>query len=74
MDLGHGDDLDEGVGHAVEIEELGRGWVFLRFGRILFQLNLLDIYADFLSIFRGNAVVIVEVDVAISREWLCIAD
>lgn len=67
----HCNDLDERVGHAVEIEQLRRRRVFLGLGGILLQLDLFDVHADPVAIFWGNAVVVEEVDVAMSRKRLC---
>jgi hypothetical protein len=47
------------VGYTIEVEELRRGRVFLRFGRILFQLDLFDVYAIPAAIFRGDPIVVV---------------
>lgn len=71
MDLGHGDNLDERVGNTVEVEKLRRGRVFLGFGRVLFELDLLDANANLVSIFRRNTVVAEEVDVAGPCKGFC---
>lgn len=71
MDLRHGDDFDQRVGYAIEVEELCRGRVFLGFGGILLQLDLLDVYANPAAIFRGDPVVVIKIDPSIARKWLC---
>jgi hypothetical protein len=71
VDLGHGDDFDEGVRDAVEVEQLSRGRVFLRLGSVLFELDLFDADADLVSIFRRNPIVAEQIYVAVSRKRLC---
>jgi hypothetical protein len=66
VDLGHGDDFDEGVRHTVEVEELGGRRILLGLGRVLLQLNLLDIHSHPVAVFWGNAIIIEEDYVAVS--------
>lgn len=72
MNLGHGDDLDEGVGNTVKVKQLGRWRVFLGLGRILFQLYLFDFDPDMGAVFRRNAVVVEQIYVAVFRERFCL--
>jgi len=59
------------MGDTIEIEELRRWWIFLRFGSVLFQLDLFDAYSNPLAILAGDTVVVVQVYIPISREGLC---
>lgn len=70
MDLWQGDDLDERMGHAVEVEEMRRWRILLRLGGVLFQLDLLDVDADALPVFGRNSIIVVEVHESILCEGL----
>lgn len=70
MDLRHSDDLDEGVGDTVEVEELRRGRIFLRLGGILFHLDLFDADANRVAVLRRNAIMAEQVYIAILRKRL----
>ena len=59
MYLRHRDDFDQRVRDTVEVEELSRGRIFLGFGCVLFQLDLLDVYANRAAIFWGDPIVVV---------------
>lgn len=71
VDLGHGDDLDEGMRHTVEVEKLGGRRILLGLGRVLLQLNLLYIHSHPVAVFWGNAIVVEEIHVAVSGKGFC---
>ena len=70
-DGGHGNDLDERVGDAVEVEEVGRRGLIQRLGGILFHLDLFDRDGDAWRVCGIDAIVGVEGDVAVFGEGLC---
>lgn len=49
-----------------------RGRIFLRFGRVLLELQLFDINADPLPVFRGDTIVVEQIHVSVPGEWLWI--
>ena len=71
MNLGHRDDFDQRMGDTIEIEKLRRWRIFLRFGSVLFQLDLFDAHSNSLAILAGDTVVVVQVYIAVSRKRFC---
>lgn len=70
VELGEGDDFDQGVAGAVEVDECGGGVLILRASGVLLELELLNANDEGLAVLQ--AVRGIEENGAIFRKWMVV--